>query len=86
VERRAVAPPPIVQAVVPIVEVLALSQGSTPTLIDLTLDDSPADKGKQVADVKAAKAVDQASTSAALEGDQAEASARWPDYARLALV
>jgi hypothetical protein len=47
-------PPPIVQAVVPTVEALAPPQGSTPALIDLTLDDSPTDKGKQVADVEAA--------------------------------
>jgi hypothetical protein len=72
--------------VVPIVEALALSQGSTPALIDLTLDDSLADKGKQAADVEAAEALDGAGTSAALRGDQAEASAGWPDFAGLALV
>jgi hypothetical protein len=86
VEREAIAPPPIIQAVVPVVEVPAPPQGSTPTLIDLTLDDSPADKGKQVADVEVAEAADRVGTSAALEGDQAEASAGWPDFAGLALV
>jgi hypothetical protein len=69
---------------VPVVEVPAPPQGST--LIDLTLDDSPADKGKQVADVEAAEAADRAYTSAALEGDQAEASTGWPDFAGLALM
>jgi hypothetical protein len=72
--------------VVPVVEVLAPPQGSTPALIDLTLDDSPADKGKQVADVEAAEAADRAGTSTALEGDYAEASAEWPDFTGLALV
>jgi hypothetical protein len=68
-ERGAVAPPPIVQAVVLVVEVSAPPQGSTPALINLTLDDSPANKGKQVADVEAAEVVDRAGTSEALEGD-----------------
>jgi hypothetical protein len=46
VERGAVVPPPIVQAVVPAIEALAPPQGSSLALIDLTVDDSPADKGK----------------------------------------
>jgi hypothetical protein len=79
-------PPPIVQAVVPVVEMLAPPQGSTPALIDLTIDDSPSDKGKQKADVETAEAPDRPGTSAALGDDLAEASARWPDYAGLALV
>jgi hypothetical protein len=62
-------PPPIVQAVAPTVEVLAPPQGSTPALIDLTIDDSPADKGKQEADVETAEASDRAGTSTALGGD-----------------
>jgi hypothetical protein len=37
-------------------------------------------------DVEAAEALDGAGTSAALGGDQAEASAGWPDFAGLALV
>jgi hypothetical protein len=55
-------------------------------VIDLTLDDSPTDKGKQAANVEAAEALDQAGTSMALGGDQAEASAGWPDFTELALV
>jgi hypothetical protein len=43
VERGAVVPPPIVQAVVPVAEAPAPPQGSTLALIDLTLDDSPTD-------------------------------------------
>jgi hypothetical protein len=72
--------------VVPAVEAPAPPQGSTPALIDLIVDDSPADKGKQEADVEMAEASYQAGTSTALGGDQAEASARWPDFAGLALV
>jgi uncharacterized lipoprotein len=72
--------------VVPTVEALALSQGSTPALIDLTVDDSPIDKGKQKADIETAEASDWPGTSMALGDDLAEASGRWPDYARLALV
>jgi hypothetical protein len=86
VERGAVVPLPIVQAVVPAVKAPALPQGSTPALIDLTVDDSPTDKGKQEAVIEMVEASDQAGTSAALGGDHAEASARWPDFARLALV
>jgi hypothetical protein len=70
-------------------------------LIDLTLDDSPVDKGKQVVGVEGAEATDlagpstpvkgagaaeQAGASAAPEGDQAEASAAWSDLAGLALI
>jgi hypothetical protein len=65
-EREAVVPPSVVQAVVPVVEAPALPQGSTPALVDLTLDDSPADKGKQATDVEAAEALDGAGISAAL--------------------
>jgi hypothetical protein len=65
-ERGAGMPPPIVQAVALVVEVPAPPQGSTPALIDLTVDDSPIDKGKQEADVKTAEAADRAGTSAAL--------------------
>jgi hypothetical protein len=72
--------------VVPAIETLALPQGSTPALIDLTVDDSPSDKGKQKADVKTAEAPDRPGTSAALGDDLAEASARWSGYTRLALV
>jgi hypothetical protein len=72
--------------VVPTVEAPAPLQGSTLALIDLTVDDSPADKGKQEVDVETAEASDQADTSAALGGDQAEASAKWPDFAGLAAM
>jgi hypothetical protein len=70
-------------------------------MVDLTLDDSPIDKGKQVVGVEDVEAVDQAGPSAAVEGaeaaDQAGPSAApesapvgppsgWPDLAGLALV
>jgi hypothetical protein len=85
-EREAVVPLPVVQAVVLAVKTSALPQGSTPALIDLTVDGSPSDKGKQKADVKTAEASDRPGTSMALGDDPAEASARWPDYAGLVLV
>jgi hypothetical protein len=69
VERGAVTPPPIVQAVVPVAEVPAPPQGLTLALIDLILDNSPVDKGKQAVDVGAAEALDGVGTSAALGGD-----------------
>jgi hypothetical protein len=72
--------------VVPVVEAPAPPQGSTPALIDLTLDDSPADKGKQAVDIETTEASDRASTFVVLGGDQAEASASWPDFAGLVLV
>jgi hypothetical protein len=68
VERGAIVPPPIDQAVVPVAEAPAPPEGSTLALIDLTLDDSPADKGKQAVDVETAEASDQVGTSAALGG------------------
>jgi hypothetical protein len=46
VESGAVAPLPMVTAAVPVIEAPALAQGSTPAVVDLTLDDSPVDKGK----------------------------------------
>jgi hypothetical protein len=72
--------------VVPAVETLALPLGSTLTLIDLTVDDSPSAKGKQKADVETAEASDRPGTSTVLGDDLAEALTRWPDYAKLALV
>jgi hypothetical protein len=71
---------------VPAVETLAPPQGSTPTLIDLTIEDSPSDKGKLKADVETAEPSDRPGTSAALGDDLAKASGRWPDYTGLALV
>jgi hypothetical protein len=85
-EQGTVMPPPIIQAVVPAVETLAPPQGSTPAMIDLIVDDPLADKGKQKADVNTAEASDRPGTSATLGDDLAEALARWPDYAGLALV
>jgi hypothetical protein len=82
----AVMPPPVVQAVVPAVETPASPQGSTLALIDLTVDGSPSDKGKQKVDVETAEASNRLGTSMALGDDLDEASARWPDYAGLALV
>jgi hypothetical protein len=85
----------------PAIEVPAPAQGSTPAVVDLTLDDSPIDKGKQVVGVEEAEAVDHAGPSTAVEGaeaaDQAGPSAApksapvgsptgWPDLAGLALV
>jgi hypothetical protein len=85
-ELGVVMPPSIVQAVVPTIETPAPPQGSTPAVIDLTIDDLPSDKGKQKANVETVDALDQPDTSAALGEDLAEASARWPDYTGLALV
>jgi hypothetical protein len=86
VKRGVVVPPSIIQAVVPTVETLAPPQGSTLAMIDLTVDDPPSDKGKQKADVETVDALDRSGTFAVLVDDLAEASARWPDYAGLALV
>jgi hypothetical protein len=86
VEQGVVVPPSIVQAVVPTVETLAPPQGTTSAVIDLTVDDPPSDKGKQKADVETIDAPDRPGTSAVLGDDLAEASARWHDYAGLALV
>jgi hypothetical protein len=85
-KRGVIVPPPIIQAVVPTVEAPAPPQGSTLALIDLTTDDSPADKGKQKVDVETAEASDRAGTFAALGGDQVEVSAMWPNFTGLALV
>jgi hypothetical protein len=101
VESGAVAPLPMVTAAVPVIEAPALAQGLTPAVVDLTLDDSPVDKGKQVVGVEeveavdqagpfmaieGAEAADQAGPSMAPEGDLAGAPAAWPDLAGLALV
>jgi hypothetical protein len=50
-ESGADVPPSVVPVVGPVVEVAAPAQGLTSALIDLTLDDSPVDKGKQVVGV-----------------------------------
>jgi hypothetical protein len=85
-EQGVVVPPSNVQAVAPTVEASAPPQGSIPTVIDLTVDDPPSDKGKQKADVEMVDAPDRPGTSAMSGDDLAEASARSPDYAGLALV
>jgi hypothetical protein len=86
---------------VPAIEAPALAQGSTPALVDLTLDDSPIDKGKQVVGVEVVEAGDQAGPPAVVEGAKAAGQAGpfagpksalvgapfgWPDLAALALV
>jgi hypothetical protein len=57
-----------------------------PTVIDLTSDDPPSDKGKQKADVEMIDALDPPETSVAPDGDTGEASAGWPDFTELLLV
>jgi hypothetical protein len=86
---------------VPAVEGSAPAEGSTPAMVDLTLDNSPLDKGKQVVGVGEVEAVDQAGPLAAVDGAGATAqagpsarpesapagpSSEWPDLAALALV
>jgi hypothetical protein len=72
--------------VAPTVETSAPPQGSILAIIDLIVDDPPSNKGKQKADVKIVDAPDQPGASAMSGDDLAETSARWPDYAGLALV
>jgi hypothetical protein len=72
--------------VVPIVETSAPPQGSILAIIDLTVDDSPSDKGKQKGDVEMVDASDRPGTSTTLRDDLADVSARWPDYTGLTLV
>jgi hypothetical protein len=57
--------------VAPVVEAAALAQGSTSALIDLTLDDSPVDKGKQVVGVEGIEAMDQGGPPVMVEGAEA---------------
>jgi hypothetical protein len=68
------APPPNVQAEAP------ASGGPPPS------DDPPSDKGKQKADVEMIDASDRPETSAAPDGDMAEASVGWPNFTELVLV
>jgi hypothetical protein len=79
-------PPPNVQAVAPTDERPIPPQGSTPAVIDLTVDDPPSDKGKQKADVEMVDAPDWPRTSVMSEDDMAEASTRWLDFAGLVLA
>jgi hypothetical protein len=85
-EWGVVMPPSNVQAVAPTVKTPAPPQGSILAVIDLTVDDTPSDKGKQKANVEMVDASDRPGTFATSMDDLAEASARWPDYAGLALV
>jgi hypothetical protein len=55
-------------------------------VIDLTVDDSPSDKGKQKADVEMVDASDRPGTSTTPDADAVETSSGWPDFAELALV
>jgi hypothetical protein len=55
-------------------------------VIDLTVDDPPSDKRKQKANVEMVDALDQPETSIAPGDDMAEASAKWPNFVKLALV
>jgi hypothetical protein len=55
-------------------------------MIDLTVDDSPSDKGKQKADVEMVDAPDWPETSMASDGDAVETSGGWLDFVELALV
>jgi hypothetical protein len=86
VEREVAMPPPNMQAEAPADRRPVLPQGSTLAVIDLTIDDPSSDKGKQKADVEMVDAPDRPGTSVAPEGDMAEASAKWPDFAELALM
>jgi hypothetical protein len=80
------APPPNAQVEAPVGGAPFLPQGSTPTVIDLSSDDTPTDKGKQKMDVETVDAAGQPGTSVASDDDMAEASARWPNFAELALM
>jgi hypothetical protein len=75
-ESGADVPPSIIPVVGPVVEVVAPAQGSTSALIDLTLDDSTVDKGKQVVGVEGAEAVDQAGPPVTVEGGQGRGRGR----------
>jgi hypothetical protein len=53
---------------------------------NLTVDDPSSNKGKQKAYVEMVDAPGRPGTSVALEDDMAEASAKWPDFAKLSFV
>jgi hypothetical protein len=102
VEGGVVEPPPEApEEEVPAVEGPAPAEESAPVTVDLTLDDSPLDKGKQVVGVEGGEAVDQAGASAAVgeAGAAGEAgpsagskdapvgsSSSWLDIAALAIA
>jgi hypothetical protein len=85
-EREVAMPLPNMQAEAPARRGALPPQGPTPTVIDLSSDDPPSDKGKQKADVEMVDASDRPRTSAAPNDDMAEASAGWPNFVELALV
>jgi hypothetical protein len=85
-EWEVAMPPPNVQAEALTDGRPVLRQGSTPAVIDLTVDDPPFNKRKQKADVKMVDAPDRPRTFIVPEDDMAEAFAKWPDFAELALV
>jgi hypothetical protein len=66
--------------------VLFPPQGSTPTVIDLSSDDTPTDKGKQKMGVETVNAAGQLGTSMAPDDGMTEVSAEWPNFVELALV
>jgi hypothetical protein len=79
-------PPPNAQTEAPTGEGSLSPQGLTPTVIDLTSDDTPSDKGKQKADIEMVDASDQPGTSVVPDNDMAEASTGWPNFTELALM
>jgi hypothetical protein len=85
-EREVAMPPPNVQVEAPADGRSVLPQGSTSTVIDLTVNDPPSDKGKQKANVEMVDAPDRPGIAVAPEGDMAKVSAKWPDFVELALV
>jgi hypothetical protein len=80
------APPPNAQVEAPAGGLLFPPQGSRPTVIDLSSDDTPTDKGKQKMDVETIDAAGQPRTSAAPDDGMMEVSAGWPNFGELALV
>jgi hypothetical protein len=86
---------------VPVVEGLTPAEESAPVAVDLTLNDSPLDKRKQVVGVEGGEAMDQAGASVAIneagaageagpsagpEDTPAGSSSSWPDITALALA
>jgi hypothetical protein len=55
-------------------------------MINLAVNDPPSNKGKEKADVEMVVAPDRPGTSRTSEDNMAEASTRWPDFARLVLA
>jgi hypothetical protein len=85
-EQEVAAPLPSAQAEALASGGLPPPQGLLATVIDLTSNDPLSDKGKEKADIEMVDATDQPGTSAAPDDDTVKASARWPNFAELALV